>query len=721
MRPPLLVLALLLGCPQSPDPEPTPQPTPAGFDRGAYELLSYDLGVKTGEASRGALESPEGPSELVYHAARFHTDTPLRVVAVEAQFNVRRSDDRPADLAIYDDEGHNFYDFLREEPLREWELTLNKDDHDEQWLLIELDEPLVLDHPQLLYVGSRYDGAWGQPVLATDEAVSPDPFLADKMSEDEAAAYTPHVTVFPERGTDGYGFEDVAFAGRPGETSDLGDLMVRLYVERFDVVQDTWFHDATEAAGLPAASAVSWGDCDGDGWQDVFTGSLWHNDSGAFTDITATAGLESGGAGFWGDYDNDGDADLFVGATADHLYRNDGGCTFTDVTAASGIDDTQPYDSGEGEVQQHVPTVSAGWLDYDNDGWLDLYQASFMSFATEDAAVDRLWRNRGDGSFEDVTDTQGLTQGSGRAGRTVAAADWDNDGRTDVFVGNYRLQRNFAWHNTPSGFEDLANGSPLGGDPDGTSLQQVYGHTIGAAWTDVDNDGDLDLFAANLAHPRFITWSDPSMFLRNQLAESGQATFVDVAAEAGMLYQETDSSPLFLDFDNDGLLDLFYTAVYAARPSYLYRNEGDFHFRMVSYPAGTWAWNGWGAAAADYDNDGDEDIYTKVLLRNDTPQRGHWLRLLVEGSGAGATNRSGFGARVLVSTADGATRLREIVSSYGVSSQPPRVQLVGLGEHERADVDVRFPASGQVVALQDLPADSSWLVREDGSSEQLVR
>ena len=703
----LLLVIALAGCPtEAPEPEPA---TPAVFDPGAYTLVTADLTDAVGEMDLGNRE------ENVVSAMRYYVDTPARIVAVEAMFKVREEYDAPAHLAIWPDWGHNFFDFKRDEPLAEWDLELDRHATDEQWLLIELDAPIELPHPGLVYVGTHWRANQAQPRLMVDALGSVDPFLVDKMAE----PYPMHISVLPDRGRDANGFETVRFAGTTG-LPGVGDLMVRLYVEPFDVVAEgaTWFSEqqSTEddvRTGLPGSGSVAWGDCNDDGLLDVWDGALRvNNGDGTFTAQTAEAGITSSGAGMWGDYDNDGDLDLFLATGVDQLYESQGDCNFVNVTAASGIDDIQPWDTGEGQIEQNVDTPSSAWVDVNGDGRLDLYQANFLNFTTGDATIDKLWINQGDGLFTDGTEDWGLSQGGGSAGRGVHPADWDNDGDMDIFVSNYRLHQDFAWRNDGDTFTAIHD-TPLGGTANGLWPNTAYGHTIGSTWGDLDNDGDLDLFAANLAHPRFITFSDKSMLLRNEV-DTGAWT--EMRDEAGMLYMETDSSPVFLDYDNDGDLDLFYTAIYEARPSYLYRNDGDWSFTMVSYPAGTWIWNGWGVAAADWDNDGDVDLYGKKALRNDAGATGSWLSVEVVGSGDGATNVSGIGARIYITT-DAGTQLREVTSGVGVGCQNPLRQHVGLGDAEVADVRVVFPLTGVEVAVDGVEAGRRLFVYEDGTVE----
>ena len=719
----LLCLPALTACPTEPEPaddDDTPgdddDATP--FDVDAYEVVSYDLTEKDGEAYKG-----DEDAEVVYSATRFYLDTPMRVVAIGAMFNVRGDDELQAHLAVWPDLGHNFYNFMRDEPIAEWNLDLNKDEHDEVWQVFELDEPLDIAHPGLLYVGNLYRGEPGQPVLAADDVVSVDAYLAEHAGENDQ--YPPHIAQLPERPLN-QGFEAVFFAGAQGPIAQYGDLLVKLYVERYDVLDGpTWFTDVTEdGTGLAGSGSPSFGDCNDDGAIDIFDGRLrMNNGDGTFTDVHDLSGITTGGNAMWGDFDNDGNLDLFMGTTDDRLFRGLGDCTFEDVTELSGIDDTQMFSNTpeEGALMQHVPTVAPAWVDVNNDGWLDLMHTAWGSFGTEDYGLDYLWINQGDGTFVDVTDEAGMLtgQGSGKAGRTTTIADWDNDGDMDIFVGNYRIQRNLAWMNVSDedgvDFDDWGSGTVLeGSEYEAGFGTYYYGHAIGSAWGDVDDDGDMDLFVGNLAHPRFIEWSDKSQFLRNDLIETGTATFTDVREEAGMIYQETDSSPIFLDYDNDGDLDLFYTTVYPARPSYLFRNDGGFTFSMVSYPAGTWIYGGWGVSSADLDNDGDLEIYGGRLFDNEHPDLGGWVKVKAVGSGEGWTNVSGIGARVIVTT-DGGTQVREIGAGVGTGCQQPFEKHVGLGAASEATVSVEFPASGTVIDVGTVSSGDRIVVYEDGT------
>jgi len=158
---------------------------------------------------------------------------------------------------------------------------------------------------------------------------------------------------------------------------------------------------------------------------------------------------------------------------------------------------------------------------------------------------------------------------------------------------------------------------------EGTYVEGWYGHTIGSEWGDFDNDGDLDLICANLAHPRYIKFSDMTQLFVNDLKKN---RFYDIRESAGITYDECHSDPSWGDVNGDGYLDLFITSIYPNRISYLYMNNGDKTFSDITYLAGVRTFNSWGAAFSDYDNDGDIDLLVCSdegihLFRNDkTPK-----------------------------------------------------------------------------------------------------
>ena len=311
------------------------------------------------------------------------------------------------------------------------------------------------------------------------------------------------------------------------------------------------------AMGLPTAGqeyrALSWGDYDGDGWIDLLAGAsapdkltaVFHNRGGkAFVDVAAEIGLTLPGRSSrqnnWIDYDNDGDLDLYATDRigANKLYRNDGG-KFAQVFTGVGPTDARS-------------TVGACWLDYDKDGDLDLF------LANQSGKTDALWRNDGT-AFVDVAPELGMDN-AGRAkdegGVGCAVGDYDNDGNLDIFVPNYG--HNTLWRGDgKGGFANTAEATGVG----------VDNHAVGAAWGDYDNDGYPDLAVMSYEGPPNQQTPKDSLFHN----EGGKA-FVNVLKPGGLL-DAGDHGVAWVDYDRDGALDLSVTRGYSpVGGHFLFRN-----------------------------------------------------------------------------------------------------------------------------------------------------
>ncbi len=399
------------------------------------------------------------------------------------------------------------------------------------------------------------------------------------------------------------------------------------------------------------------------------------------------AGSNLDGRGVWGDYDNDGDMDFYVTASqGSALLRNEGGFVFTDASPLSdGIDLSGKLARG------------ASWIDHDRDGDLDLYIAAHLG--SDD--TNRFFRNNGDGTFTD--DTPAILADVG-VGRGISVCDFDNDGDQDMYLCNGHpgpagepplLAVNRLFRNDGGGAWTRLTGGPLGGTE----------NSRGAAWGDYDNDGDFDLYIANL---RVNGFGGNNRLARND----GGGVFTDVTV--GLLADNAQSRDCsWVDYDNDGDLDLF--VVDAFTPNFLFQNDGAGNFTSIDAgPLTGDVTDGRAAAWADFDADGDLDCYLvnateNFLIRNDLANGNHWLILELEGV---VSNRSAIGARVTV-TAGGLTQIREVQSGSGYLTQHMLPVHFGLGGASMADtVEIRWP-SGVVQTLNNVPVDQWLLVIED--------
>ena len=503
------------------------------------------------------------------------------------------------------------------------------------------------------------------------------------------------------------------------------------------------------AEGLGAGAA--WLDYNGDGNLDLYivNGSTYDREpgkgepnqlyrgdgKGRFKDVTAEAGVGDRGWGYGvavGDIDNDGDPDLYItnfGANA--LFRNNGDGTFEEITRSAGVGNT-------------LLSTSAAFFDIEGDGDLDLYVANYMVSdpdkvprrGSDEArsahchykgiAVfcgplmqvplqDVLYRNNGNGTFEDVTRSAGVWLETPRFALGVVTADYDNDGDTDVYVANDSVS-NSLWRNNGDGtFQDVGLQTLTALNVDGQTQAGM-----GTDFGDYTGDGWLDLVVTNFAH-------DLNTVYRN----TGGRFFIDDSTIAGLGVTRLALSwgAGFHDFDSDLDLDLFIANghVYPQVDDYsigtrfrqinhLFVNQ-EGRFTEVSSESGPGlkiARSYRGIAFGDYDNDGDVDLFLTaldeagVLLRNDSTGGGNHLQIRLVGT---SSNRDAVGARVTV-TAGGRRQIRERKGggSY-LSSSEPRLHF-GLGSATAAQaVEVRWP-DGRKETLSNVPAGRSIVIRQ---------
>ncbi len=405
-------------------------------------------------------------------------------------------------------------------------------------------------------------------------------------------------------------------------------------------------------------------------------------------------------------YDNDCDYEVDENY-ANRIALNDGSGTFT-LREESGV-----------EIVDHSTTAAFG--DGNGDGNLDIYWGNWLEHYPDDPAeADRYFEGAGDGSFTDMQETAGLTLSKDLSCYGVIWNDFDNDSWQDIFVGNYHLYNNQLWQNQGDGtFEDVAG--DVGVDHDDVPsdyLQYPGGHTYGGDFGDIDNDGDMDMYMCNLAHPRTMPWSDPSMFVVNQ----GEPDFVfdNMKEEYGFIYDEGDVNATFADFDHDMDLDLAVASLYTNHYSRLYRNDGEDGFVDVTYETATAVHDSVSVVWADVDEDGDLDLLTADrsgapylhLFENQVGQDNHWLQLDLVGT---TSNRDALGARVYL-TAGGVTQMRDVRSSGGHSTnQLTRIVHFGLADNTTIDsLEIRWPADAGSETITGLDVDHRYRV-EQGS------
>lgn len=647
--------------------------------------------------------------EPLHEAVRFDIEHPAKIHGFAVQWaGIPENADPTMELeaGLYPDFGYNGFDFWAPDPY--WTGTRCAEDAKPgEWVTYAFPEPIVLDHPGLVYVAHRVAGP-GAPVFPFDGSMSGDG-ECDTFDECHSSMN------LPEAETSTF-FNGVSFMFQY-------DYLVRLYVEYTEEVapEDRYFQQVE----LPAPkSHVSVGDYDADGFDDLVTDgpTLYRNQGdGTFVDATESSGIAAMGltatGGVFGDYDNDGCLDLFLYAEShtapDVLLHSNCDGTFTDATEAAGIVDFQTYNDCGDPANVRSPSAAAAWIDIDADGLLDLYLSNFICWSEYTYYVDTVWHNVDGTSFEEWTKQHGFSSKT-LASRGANPVDYDGDGDVDLHVNTYVLHPDLFFENQGDGTV-VEKAQALG--VAGTKSGPYFGHTIGTAWGDLDGDGDFDLVAANLAHPRFFDFSDKTQILLQQ----PDGTFADAsgdwlypASAAGLRYQETHSVPALADFDADGNLDLVITAVYDGRPTDFYWGKGDGTFVLDAYRAGITTENGWGAAISDFDNDGDPDVFAYLPFRNElaAARKGHFVQ--VRAIGNVASNTAAIGSTVRV-TAGGVTRMRHVQGGTGKGGQDSMYLHFGLADATKVDsIEVTYPGGKKVAYPGPFEVDQRIWVFEDG-------
>ena len=510
------------------------------------------------------------------------------------------------------------------------------------------------------------------------------------------------------------------------------------------------FVDITRAAGIDfvhntgafgekylpeeIASGCAFIDYDNDEWQDILlvNGKDWqghstgkrqtmglyrNNQDGTFTDVTETTGLavEVYGLGVAvADYDNDGDEDLYISCLgADRLFQNQGDGTFVDATKLAGI-----HNPGFG--------TSCAWLDYDRDGNLDLFVANYVEwtpetnlFCTLDGVnqsycgprsypgqASKLFRNRGDGTFTDVSRIAQIEDPTSKS-LGVCVFDYNDDGFSDIFEANDTQPNKLYQNNGDGTFIERGMLTGIAFDERGVATG-----AMGVDTGDYDGSGQESLVIGNFSNE-----------MMNLYHNEGEL-FIDDApvAKIGLPSLLTLTfGCFFFDFDLDGKLDIFaanghiesdinavQSEVTYAQPPHLFHNIGDGQFEDVALKVGSDLQKpivGRGAAYGDIDNDGDWDVLVNTsngaahLYRNDGGNRNNWIKLKLIGT---KSNRSGIGARIIVQSKSG-TQIRTLKSGASYCSQSELATIFGIGDDTVIDsITVKWPSgtTDQLVAVK---------------------
>jgi hypothetical protein len=550
-------------------------------------------------------------------------------------------------------------------------------------------------------------------------------------------------------------FVSVALSERPGETPlPWGRGTIR-FENRQTQSQVKFILNNGTTDDKPIIDSTLGGvallDFDNDGYLDIFftngariPGLVKENESfynrlyrnnhdGTFTDVTQHAGLKGDGYSMGvaaADFDNDGWTDLYVtGVNRNALYHNNGDGTFTDITERAGV-------SGRDANGKKLWSVGAAWVDYDNDGYLDLFVVNYLDWSPENSKVcgeegkrlscspalyhglpNCLFHNNHDGTFTDVSAETGIAGQIGK-GMSAAVADYNDDGFIDIFVANDN-ERNFLFRNTNGRtFAEVGVEATVGYNQDGLPVS-----SMGVDFRDLNNDGRPDLAITALGGDMFPLF-------RNE----GHGFFSAATYQSKLGVRSLTMSGWGIgayDFDNDGQKDLFTADSHVSenaefyghhkyrQPNAVFQNQGDGTFQDATAEAGPslhLAAAHRGIAFGDLNNDGRIDVVVSAIgspaeiLYNTSIGARHWILIQAEGR---KSNRDGIGTKIRLTGQSGLVQFNQVTTAVGYASSSDKRVHFGLGADTTIrEIELRWP-SGRIQSLHNVKCDQLLKVMEE--------
>ncbi|MDD3627370.1 MAG: VCBS repeat-containing protein [bacterium] len=471
-----------------------------------------------------------------------------------------------------------------------------------------------------------------------------------------------------------------------------------------DKTSDTVFNDIS-------ASRISIGDFNNDGYDDILLNGnrLFRNEGDFnFIEITEETGLNGNPScgGIWCDFNLDGLLDIYT------ISHSDNGDKLW-IQGPAGVfkDRTEEY----GNPTDSFPSEGCAAGDFNGDGWPDIYIANYEKRRKSEfdeygiGTPDRLYINENGRSFKDISSELVPPYGEDLCSRGVSPCDFDYNGIQEIYISNYRLDENLFWDYQEGRFVNIADDLGI----NGILVDGYYGHTIGSAWNDFDNDGDMDLFCANLAHPRYIKFSNKSMAYLN---DNGK--FIDKRPEYQIKFEETHSDPVWFDYDLDGNTELYITSIYPNRRSFFYgradSDDGDNNpiFKDLTYESGVRVFNGWGTGVSDFDNDGDVDLFVcsgsgVKLFENLTNTGSEKNFIQVRFIRGESPKICEAGIRGVLTDDLGEIQIREVVLGRGTTSQDSPVLFFAANKKDkRYNLILILPVTREEIKIGNiLPGD----------------